>query len=276
MRPAPVAGSAIGRGFLRRRGSGSWQGRIRRRTDEEAGRESGCDRLRAALALRGGRAGRTRGRHHRKPEQPEPRRRTAGRPGPAPPIPARPKPRACSSPRRPAIRRSASPRSSSGMSRRRRHRSPGRQPEDGPRRPSGRASASIPQATPQCELAAARARARPPARPTRRSATASVTAARTCSAWSRPSRSRPPVYNLVPRQGEPARFGFSVARQSDVFLNAGVAWEGDYHEYFTIHASHSNWSPAATGAGPQKPPRLRRAAPADRPGGAFLTTPSTC
>jgi hypothetical protein len=86
-----------------------------------------------------------------------------------------------------------------------------------------------------------------------------------------------PVYNLVPRQGEPARFGFNltlinVIDLGEVFLNAGVKWDGDYHEYFTIHVPEP---PLGTkilknrlvfdgtiGSGGQ--------------GGAFITTPSTC
>jgi hypothetical protein len=44
------------------------------------------------------------------------------------------------------------------------------------------------------------------------------------------------VYNLVPREGEPARFGFSLLG-NDVYLEADVAWESDYHEYFTIHVA---------------------------------------
>jgi hypothetical protein len=44
------------------------------------------------------------------------------------------------------------------------------------------------------------------------------------------------VYNLVPEDGEPARFGLSLLG-SDVYLEAGVAWESDYHEYFTIHVA---------------------------------------
>jgi hypothetical protein len=44
------------------------------------------------------------------------------------------------------------------------------------------------------------------------------------------------VYNLVPEEGEPARFGLSLLG-NDVFLEADVAWESDYHEYFTIHVA---------------------------------------
>jgi hypothetical protein len=89
-----------------------------------------------------------------------------------------------------------------------------------------------------------------------------------------------PVYNIVPRPGEPARFGFNltlvgVLEIGEVFLNAGVKWDGDYHEYFTIHVP---------------PPPLGTKILKNRlvfdgtigngglpgEGGAFLTTPSTC
>jgi hypothetical protein len=81
-----------------------------------------------------------------------------------------------------------------------------------------------------------------------------------------------PVYNLVPRSGEPARFAFSLLGLKTVTLNAGVSWQSDYHEYFTIHV-------------PQLAPGLTLGS--DRlffdgttgqegPGGAFLTQPSVC
>jgi hypothetical protein len=86
-----------------------------------------------------------------------------------------------------------------------------------------------------------------------------------------------PVYNLVPRQGEPARFGFNltlinVIDLGEVFLNAGVKWDGDYHEYFTIHV-------------PEPPPGTKilknrlvfdGTIGSGGQGGAFITTPSTC
>jgi hypothetical protein len=47
-----------------------------------------------------------------------------------------------------------------------------------------------------------------------------------------------PVYNLVPKQGEAAEFGFRVNLLGlidlKVYLEGTVAWEGDYHEGFTI------------------------------------------
>lgn len=89
-----------------------------------------------------------------------------------------------------------------------------------------------------------------------------------------------PVYNVAPRDGEPARFGFSVGG-SDVFLDAGVTWEGDYHEFFTIHVGKIELpiGPAgALAAARILKNRLVFFGTTGElgPGGAFLTTPSTC
>jgi hypothetical protein len=43
-----------------------------------------------------------------------------------------------------------------------------------------------------------------------------------------------PVYNIVPAEGEPAKFGFVVNGKLPVFLETQVAWESDFHESFTI------------------------------------------
>jgi hypothetical protein len=47
-----------------------------------------------------------------------------------------------------------------------------------------------------------------------------------------------PVYNVVPKPGEPAEFGFQVNLLNivniSVFLEGTVNWENDYHEGFTI------------------------------------------
>ncbi len=43
-----------------------------------------------------------------------------------------------------------------------------------------------------------------------------------------------PVYNLEPRAGEPALFGFVVAGEEVVLLETEVAWQNDFHEAFTI------------------------------------------
>jgi hypothetical protein len=49
-----------------------------------------------------------------------------------------------------------------------------------------------------------------------------------------------PVFNIVPKQGEPAEFGFRVnllgVVDLSVFLEGTVNWENDYHEGFTIRA----------------------------------------
>jgi hypothetical protein len=46
---------------------------------------------------------------------------------------------------------------------------------------------------------------------------------------------RVPLYNLEPNPGEPARLGFVIAGKRVIELEGGVAWESDFHEYFTIH-----------------------------------------
>jgi hypothetical protein len=47
-----------------------------------------------------------------------------------------------------------------------------------------------------------------------------------------------PVYNTVPKEGEPAEFGFRLSAplliDISVFLEGSVNWESDYHEGFTI------------------------------------------
>lgn len=48
-----------------------------------------------------------------------------------------------------------------------------------------------------------------------------------------PGVTKVPVYNIVPPQGEPARFGLELAG-NEVFLKADVAYDSDYHEGFTI------------------------------------------
>jgi hypothetical protein len=42
------------------------------------------------------------------------------------------------------------------------------------------------------------------------------------------------VFNLEPKEGEPAHFGFVIAFTKVIFLDTEVAWENDYHESFTI------------------------------------------
>ncbi len=54
------------------------------------------------------------------------------------------------------------------------------------------------------------------------------------------SGTKVPVYNLEPKPGEPARFGFVVAGAQVVYLETDVSWESDYHEAFTIRLPKSN------------------------------------
>jgi hypothetical protein len=87
------------------------------------------------------------------------------------------------------------------------------------------------------------------------------------------------VYNLKPKQGQPARFGFTVEPvpdlpllpPSDIFLEADVAWESDYHEGFTINV------PKVAGVKLLKNRLIFDGRAHVDPGvGYFLTTPSTC
>jgi hypothetical protein len=90
-----------------------------------------------------------------------------------------------------------------------------------------------------------------------------------------------PVYNLVPREGEPARFGFNltlinVIDLGEVFLNAGLNWDGDYHEFFTIHVPAP---PAGTKILKNRlvfDGTIGGGGLPGEDGGAFITTPSTC
>ncbi len=130
-----------------------------------------------------------------------------------------------------------------------------------------------PQATPQCELEGGKF-------PTggcpanTQVGYSNVTAAAVVPPISSPPVTVPaiPVYNLVPRPGEPARFGFTLPLNiGEVFLNAGVEWNGNYHEYFTIHV------PSIPGVRILKNRLVFNGTiGSGGAGGAFLTSPSTC
>lgn len=81
------------------------------------------------------------------------------------------------------------------------------------------------------------------------------------------------VYNIVPLEGEPARFGLSLLG-NDVFLEADVAWEDDLHEYFTIHVAKIEVPPI-----PSELARIlknRLTFDGNAGDGTFITTPTTC
>jgi hypothetical protein len=84
------------------------------------------------------------------------------------------------------------------------------------------------------------------------------------------------VFNIVPEEGEPARFGLSLLG-NDVFLEADVAWESDYHEYFTIHVAKLDLPtlPLLGEFARIAKNRLVFDGTAG-PDGTFITTPTTC
>lgn len=84
-----------------------------------------------------------------------------------------------------------------------------------------------------------------------------------------------PVYNVIPPNGEPARFGLELAG-NEVFLKADVAYDGNYHEGFTIAVPHA--LPVEFLGSLIKGLILKNRLVFDgRSGdGTFITTPSTC
>jgi hypothetical protein len=77
-----------------------------------------------------------------------------------------------------------------------------------------------------------------------------------------------PVYNLEPNPGEPARLGFVIAFSKVIVLEGGVAWESDFHEYFTIHLP----PPSA----PFSTLKSRLSSFGQVGNGTHITTPTTC
>ncbi len=79
---------------------------------------------------------------------------------------------------------------------------------------------------------------------------------------------RVPVYNIEPKEGEPALFGFVIAFEKVVFLETEVAWESDYHGSFVIKPPPPS-APFST--------LKSRLVSLGRSGdGTFLTLPTTC
>jgi hypothetical protein len=78
------------------------------------------------------------------------------------------------------------------------------------------------------------------------------------------------VYNVKPKSGEAARFGFELVG-NEIFLEGDIASAGDYHEGFTIHV------PKALPVALEGLILRNRLIFDGRSGnGTFLTTPSTC
>ena len=124
-----------------------------------------------------------------------------------------------------------------------------------------------PQATPQCELASFQAEQCAVSAPGSQVGTSAVTASlEGLPAPPLDGLTKVPVYNLVPKQGQPARFGFRIL-SNEVFLEADVDWSGNYHEGFTIAVPKS----------PIGEILKNRLVFDGRAGnGTFLTLPSTC
>jgi hypothetical protein len=84
-----------------------------------------------------------------------------------------------------------------------------------------------------------------------------------------------PVFNVVPKFGEPARFGLELAG-NEVFLEADVAWDSDFHEGFTIAVPKA--LPLELEGLPIQGLILKNRLVFDGTSGdgTFITTPSTC
>lgn len=124
-----------------------------------------------------------------------------------------------------------------------------------------------PQATPQCQLASFQAEQCAVSAPGSQVGTSAVTAALAgLPAPSLDGLTKVPVYNLVPKEGQPARFGFRILNE-EVFLEADVDWSGDYHEGFTIAVPESPIG---------KLLKNRLVFDGRAGNGTFLTLPSTC
>jgi hypothetical protein len=136
-----------------------------------------------------------------------------------------------------------------------------------------------PQATAQCELGPGESPTAITCAPTTKVGTSAVTAVNPLTRF---SLTLPPadVFNLVPRDGQPARFGLSILG-NDVYLEAGIAWEDDYHEHFTIDVARLEL-PGIPGLEVARILKNRlvfdgRAGDGTLTGdGTFITTPSTC
>jgi hypothetical protein len=89
-----------------------------------------------------------------------------------------------------------------------------------------------------------------------------------------PGVTRVPVYNVIPPDGEPARFGLNLLG-NNIYLEADVAWGSDYHEGFTIHVPETPFAalPLLENGVVLKNRLIFDGRSGD---GTFITTPSTC
>lgn len=134
-----------------------------------------------------------------------------------------------------------------------------------------------PQATPQCPLSVFEASA------ANCEALGAKVGESEVTAWAGtlvdpiPGATQVPVYNIVPVEGEPARFGFELGG-NEVFLRASVAWESDYHEGFTIDvpATPFNGLPLSEGLFGGVVFKNRLVFNGRAGDGTFVTTPTTC
>ena len=132
-----------------------------------------------------------------------------------------------------------------------------------------------PQATPQCELAPGESPALCSTRqPDSKVGTSTVRATNPLTGFSQ-TLPTADVFNIVPQPGEPARFGFSVLG-NDVFLETDIEWEGDYHEYFTIHATKLELGIPGLEVARIAENRLVFDGTSGVGSGTFITTPTTC
>ena len=76
------------------------------------------------------------------------------------------------------------------------------------------------------------------------------------------------LYNLEPKFGEPARLGFYIGFSKEIILEGGVAWESDFHEYFTIHLPAPSVGVSSL--------RSRLVAFGQSGDGTHVTLPTTC
>lgn len=85
-----------------------------------------------------------------------------------------------------------------------------------------------------------------------------------------PGLFRVDVFNLVPKPGEPALFGFVIAKKEPVLLETEVSWESDFHESFTVR-----FPAESKDAGVQT--LISRLVNFGESGnGTFITNPDTC